>query len=271
MHSRVRKVDEPMEMELESNPYNVRLFSGGLRGWIHSARFRWLASVLRRYRHRPRRVFELGCFDAKTLRYLPGMPELYHGMDANWDGGLTSGRRMWGQLPNVCLSECTSPNHLPSPDLSFDTVICMETFEHLPPQELDCYLDRLAALTDGLLLITVPNEIGSVFLAKWIMKTALYGNSYRYSFRELAALLFGRTEMVERNQHKGFDYRRLISAIGERFDVLAVTGLPFVQLPVRCGVTIGIVAKSSARHNGTRGPGIRVANRMALATLVASK
>jgi hypothetical protein len=195
-------------------------------------------------------VIELGCFDAKTIDYLPAMPELYYGLDANWNGGLNAGRERWREFSNVSLSECYSPDHLPSDSGQFDTVICMETLEHLPPDEVGRYLDWLADVTGGMVFITVPNEIGGLFLAKWIAKAMLYGNSYTYSWREFLAAVRGRSDEVERNQHKGFDYRQLIAAVSQRFEILQIEGMPIRSLPLSCAVTICIIAtaKSHSRH-----------------------
>jgi hypothetical protein len=242
-HERLKN-QEAMQAKIEDNTYNTELFSRGLRRWIHLARFRWLGDILRRYEHTPRRVVELGCFDAKSIDYLPQQPDFYLGLDANWGGGLDLGRDRWKGTPFVQLACCTAPGDLPTGMAPFDTVISMETLEHLPSREVELYLDGLAAIARGIVLITVPNEIGLVFAFKWLFKAALRRNTYAYSFREWLAATLGKTDRIKRNQHKGFDYRRLVDSVARRFEILEVTPLPVRWLPVRLGVTIGVVAQS---------------------------
>lgn len=57
--------------------YNKRLFSSGLRKCWHLARFYWLREQLSRnfgVSLQGCSVIELGCFDVKTLDYLPARP-----------------------------------------------------------------------------------------------------------------------------------------------------------------------------------------------------
>jgi hypothetical protein len=216
------------------------------------ARFAFLADALRRYGHTPRRVVELGCYDAKSIEHLPRLPDYYLGLDANWDGGLDIGRSRWRDVPQVELTCCTAPDDVPAGLDPFDTVICMETIEHLPPGDLNQYLDRLAAIAGGLVVVTVPNEIGPVFSGKWLFKAALRRNTNRYSAREWLAATLGQTDKVQRREHKGFDYRRLIDSLAERFEILEVSPLPLSWLPVRFGVTIGIVARSRPSFRALR-------------------
>src|SRR5260370_28172639 len=83
------------KMSTESEDYNARLFSGGLRGRLHQARFHFLAEVTRDV---PKdTIFEIGCFDGKSITHLPKRPIEYVGADAGWEGGLAQARRLWPQ------------------------------------------------------------------------------------------------------------------------------------------------------------------------------
>ncbi len=234
-----------MPTSAKSRPtYNQRLFSGGLRGWVHAARFHWLGTTLKRLRHAPERVVELGCFDAKTLDYLPRRPDFYHGYDADWEHGLTQARCRFAGDPGVELSECRTPAEMFTPQQAFDTAVCMETLEHVPPELVEPYLARLAAITNGYTLITVPNELGLVFLSKYLVKRCLLGQSYSYSWAELANATCGRLHRVERQDHKGFDYRQLLRDVERHFEILSVDALPLRGCPPWLAVTVGIVGKS---------------------------
>lgn len=236
--------------------YNERLFSGGLRGRLHGARFAWLARRLRAAGAPCARVLELGCFDARSIGFLPRKPELYLGLDANWEGGLDLGRATWAGDPAVQLEVCSTPGELRDhvAGRRFDTALCLETLEHLPPGQVDPFLEEIARATTGHFLATVPNEKGPVFLAKYLVKR-LFGDYFRYRPREVWGALIGRMDLVERDDHKGFDYDAMIRQIGARFDVVEVTGYPFRRLPVWANFGVGIVAR--ARHGGPDRPSAR--------------
>lgn len=52
----------------------------------------------------------------------------------------------------------------------FDISICMETLEHIPPDLVGGYLKELSKATKNYIFISVPNEIGVVFLFKHLVK-----------------------------------------------------------------------------------------------------
>ena len=105
-------------------------------------------------------------------------------------------------------------------------------------------MDELARLTDGHLIVSVPNELGPVFLAKYLAKLAIWRDAQAYRPREIVAATLRRSDLVERNDHKGFDYRDVVREIAARFDIIAVEGLPNIGLPVALSPTVGIFAKS---------------------------
>lgn len=220
--------------------YNERLFGAGLRGWLHQARFRWLSVRLAEHYQRPVSVVELGCFDAKLLGYLEPMFKRYVGLDANWEGGLDLAKARWAHLKNAAFLVCASPAEMPDGE-RFDVGICMETLEHLPVECLDGYLDRLARITRDRLFITVPNEIGVVCLLKQLAKKAVYEGS-PYNWRELALATAGLTWKIQRDEHKGFDYRRFLQELRRWFTVERMDGIPFPFLPPWLNFTVGIVA-----------------------------
>jgi 2-polyprenyl-3-methyl-5-hydroxy-6-metoxy-1,4-benzoquinol methylase len=222
--------------------YNERLFSPGLRGRIHSARFRWLASAVARHGCAARRVLELGCFDGKSIDYLPSAPEVYEGFDADWEGGLALARARWAQHPNYRFHSCDRPEQLEAPG-RFDVAIMMETLEHLPPAMVEPYLRRLAELTQGCIFATVPNEKGIVFLAKYLIKR-LAGEAEPYRTAEVVYATLGQLHKVARHEHKGFDYRAAIAAVGRHFDVLEVSGYPLPLLPAALNFGVCIVGRS---------------------------
>ncbi len=236
-----------MKSIAEGFGYNERLFSGGLRGWFHLARFRWLRQTLESLPSPPKsRVLEIGCFDGKAIDHLPaGHPQRYLGLDANWEGGLDLARVRWQDHAQFEFREVHEVSDLRlAPNDRFDLAISMETMEHIPPGQVDGYLALVARHLNGHFLITVPNERGGLFLAKWLAKRALSKDGEPYSWREVLNATLGRLERVERNQHKGFDWKKFVRQVEQHFEVLEVRGHPMQGLPAACCFSIGIVART---------------------------
>ena len=150
--------------------YNKRLFTNGIRGKLHTARFKWLARSLLQLKCEYETVLELGCYDGKTIDYLPRRPTLYLGLDANWEGGLDIAKDRWENQSNYNFRRCTTPKEMGIVGEQFDISVCMETLEHIPPQMVAPYLEELAKATKKYVFVTVPNEIGIVFFFKHIVK-----------------------------------------------------------------------------------------------------
>jgi len=211
--------------------YNERLFSGGARKWLHEMRFRWLREQTRDMEGS---VFELGCFDARSLDYLAFRPTRYLGVDAGWEGGLDAARMRYPQF------EFRRSQTLFCPNECFGIALALETLEHLPRHELPDYLDMLAR-TAPVLLATVPVEVGPVFLGKHLVKLVLGSNeSYRPAEAMFSTLCM--TQRVEQDQHKGFNYRTLLDLLRSRYQKVTVTGLPFSRTPM-LSFTVGVRAE----------------------------
>jgi SAM-dependent methyltransferase len=224
--------------------YNERLFSGdAVRRYYHEARFKWADETIAGLFKRKSRFVEIGCFDGRLFDRIAPLASEYVGIDANWERGLDLARQKYAGRSDVILIQSGSPDSLAGfADRHFDCAISLETIEHMPPEIVELYLDQLARVTRGHVLISVPNELGLPFLAKYLGKAILYEGNQDYSFGEVIAATLGRSDRVARNEHKGFDYRRLVDSLSRRFDILAVEGLPALGLPPALSPTIGIVA-----------------------------
>ncbi|HET9253558.1 MAG TPA: class I SAM-dependent methyltransferase [Candidatus Eisenbacteria bacterium] len=227
--------------------YNERLFSGDLRGRLHNARFLWLADSLRRAQAPCRRVLELGGFDGRSIQFLAQKPDRYLGLDANWEGGVDLGRAKWSDDAGIQFEICSTPAQLREhvKEERFDTSLSLETLEHIPPDDLEPYVREIARVTTGHFVATVPNEKGPVFLAKYVVKR-LFGDYFRYRPIEVWGAFIGRMDLVERDDHKGFDYEEVIRLLGRYFDIVEVSGYPFRRLPRWLNFGVGIVARARA-------------------------
>jgi hypothetical protein len=225
--------------------YNKRLFSSGLRKRWHLACFFWLREQLSRdfgLSLQGRSVIELGCFDAKTLDYLPAKPRHYMGYDAGWGGGLDHAQQRFFADPAVNLALCQSPEEIVG---NYDLAICLETLEHLPLDQLESFVTKLAASAPRL-YASVPVELGPVFLMKHAYKVATLNRPDAYTLRELAAATVGMTSAVGRIEgvHKGFDYRDLIKLILKNYTSVQTFNLHLPGLPLWMSGGVGLVASN---------------------------
>lgn len=229
----------------EINGYNERLFSGGgLRSFLHIARYKWVVKKLKHLGMSPKRVVEIGCFDGKLLDYLPIKPKCYVGFDAGWENGIELAIKRFSDNKNYQFIKGDKPSEFDLIELNnFDLGVAMETLEHVPPKYVSGYLEKLSRRVSGYILITVPNEKGLVFLAKWLVKKVFYGDVESYTLSEVIAASLGRMDKVIRNEHKGFDYEQLILEIDPYFNIIKVDGIPFSWVPLCLSFNIGILAK----------------------------
>ena len=225
--------------------YNQKLFSGGIRGYLHQMRFRWLKKHLIEPEN-GYSLFELGCFDCRSLHYLP-KPRQYLGADAGWEAGLNDAQMTYATTPGMELVMAQSVQDLAAYQArQFDYSIALETLEHIPDSVLLGYVEFLAKVTKKRLLITVPVEIGPVFLIKYVFKRMLphlhSGETDSYTLKEIIDATRGRMEHVQRFEHKGFDYRALIELIQQHFYITHIEGIPFTRYP-KLSFQIGIIAQ----------------------------
>ena len=233
-----------MKKVFSSNKYNNVLFnSSRLRRFIHLSRFYWLKNVIKKYRIEFKNILEIGCGDGKTIEFLPSDKFNYYGLDANWDNSLDLARENYLNNSNVKFDQINNADQIKIDQSQFyDLVICMETLEHIPPNHVCHYLEKISNHCKGYFLITVPNEKGIFFLLKRIIK--FNSDSYKYNLREIINIFFGRTNYVDRFQHKAFDYDQIIYDIKKFFKIIKVEGNPFGKfLPKFLCFNICIIAK----------------------------
>lgn len=227
--------------------YNERLFKrNGLRAYYHSYRFHWLARTIRALHRSRLSVLELGCFDAKSIRFIEQSTPVtrYLGLDADWEGGLSAGQQVWKDRPEIELRFCRNPDELAGVSESFDLGLCMETLEHLPVEVAEKYLREMSRLVRGYLLVTVPIERGPVFLVKHALKTIFRMEDNRITPADFLYSVIGRMDKVQRDEHLGFDDRFLIKQIATHFDILRVEGMAPHIRPAHWNLGIGILARA---------------------------
>jgi len=232
-----------------NNIYNERLFKGGVRAWLHIARFRWLREKCIGYQINCDFVIEIGCFDGRSIEYLSGTPKEYYGFDAGWDGGLDLAQVKYADK-GWCFLKTTRAEDIYLPaDRIASLAISLETLEHIAPELIEKYLNKISSILDGYFLVTVPNEKGIVFLLKYLAKLFFFGGKNKYRISEVCFATFGLMHLVDRSEHKGFDWKRMLGQLSQHFDVIEVAGVHFPILPAALNPQIGFVL---ATKNYTR-------------------
>lgn len=229
--------------------YNDRLFSRGIRGYFHLARFHWAADQAASYSIPCRSVLELGCHDGRLIENLPQRPDRYFGLDANWESGIDMARERYKAVPSYTFVASRDPKDLQAITSTFDLGASLETLEHIDPEQVDTYLRAMAERVDYL-IATVPNEMGPIGFGKWAVKHIFGMSPKHYTPAELFYAFIGRTDKVERIHHKGFNYRVMADQIDQHFEVLKVEGHPIRWIPTWLCFGVGIVART--RHHAVK-------------------
>ena len=221
--------------------YEERLFSKGMRRWLHSARFFWLQEKAAKNWKNDHRIIELGCFNGKAIEYLPGSFKSYSGYDAGWEGGLDEAIERFKE-PEISFHKCIGAEEFKLDD-EFDIFISLETLEHVRPNQVQAYLSEVKnnMSARGRAFISVPNEIGLLFVLKQMAKILFYREKPRFGLKEFFWQAMGKVERVEWDEHKGFSYKRFEALLNSMFVVEKSEGLQFSFLPRAMNPSIGFV------------------------------
>jgi len=228
---------------MENTSYNEN-FGAGLFGRHHTQRFKWLKkNIASMFSERSSiSVLEVGCYDGKTLDFVPVDVHRYVGFDAGWGGGLDLAHQRFANRNNCKFHQSVEPSDIANTPGRFDLIICMETFEHISPSKAGSYISAFAAKLEGFLLVTVPNEQGLPLLFKTVGANLLGKNRDSYGVSEFTNAFFGRMEHVPRSNHKGFDYTALANSIRGSLKHVQVESVSPTKFPERLSLTIGMIA-----------------------------
>jgi 2-polyprenyl-3-methyl-5-hydroxy-6-metoxy-1,4-benzoquinol methylase len=231
------------------------LSRSGLVAWSHTSRFELARRLVE-----PRaggRLLDYGCGDGTFLARVADLFPSALGVDAAADQIEDCARRFAGVggVRFAPADALAGDEHT----AAYDVVVCMEVLEHCPEDLQGGVLDtmRRAAAPGGLVVISVPIEIGPSLIAKQAARALAafrglreYAQRERYRPDELVRMVFaGAGTRIPRPEttasledgstmrftgHKGFNWKRLAVEIAARFHVDAVR---FSPMPL-CGALL---------------------------------
>jgi hypothetical protein len=231
-------------MNRDPSTYNERLFSGGLISRVHFSRYFWLSSRIKKLKIPVDRVFELGCYDAKSMNFLPSIPIRYVGYDANWGGGLDMARKNWKEKKTFSFIESTSPDDI-NTDEKFDIAICMEVCDYFPQPVLEQYFQKLAAVTERYLFVSVSNQTGLMFLVRHLINRDIH----KYPVSEIINTTLCRMDNVVHQPftRRGFNFRSFANTMSKYFRIVEMYPYPIPGVPLRA--SYGVCMIGMALHN----------------------
>lgn len=220
-------------MAHEPGHYEKKQLSSGvpLLSWSHRSRFDLARRLVAPYAWR--RLLDYGCGDGT---FLSRVSDLFcdatgAGVDPNEIDGCR--KRLSGTRVRFTLVA-----ELASAERAYDVITCMEVLEHCVGGAVDAVLADLARLVSpfGIVIISVPIEIGPSLIAKQIVRRIAGRRIYDYKFNErysprelLRMLTAGESTFVERpvysspsgdfHGHKGFNWRALSRRIRQTLPV----------------------------------------------------
>jgi 2-polyprenyl-3-methyl-5-hydroxy-6-metoxy-1,4-benzoquinol methylase len=208
--------------------------------WSHHSRFRMARKLVEPLAGK--RLLDYGCGDATFLILVHDLFPRAVGADIDPRQNADCARRLadWSEVSFCLTSELDDPRH----DGAYDVIVCMEVLEHCLPPDVEAALGRFRRLLapGGLLLVSVPIEIGPSLLLKEAVRTVAgwrglgnYRTKETYSLRELTRMVFAgegtsfprpsyESEFVPGLKstsygHKGFNWKALRKRLREDFVV----------------------------------------------------
>lgn len=230
----------------------------GLFSWLykfhHARRFEWLRRKLTAIRKPQISVLELGCNDARSIRYIPIPIERYVGFDAGWRSGIKDGhpygleaaRQHYRGIPHFEFHRSDCCEDVGSVQGDFDVAVVLETFEYLKPTELERYVSVLAEkLNDsGCIYSTMPNEKGFPLLLKVLGSRLSRVPRSEYTARQLINGVLGRMNNVPRTPfgRKGFDFAAIAQIAARHFSKIQLESVEPEFAPLSLSLNVGMVA-----------------------------
>jgi SAM-dependent methyltransferase len=204
--------------------------------WSHQSRFRLARKLVEPFA--ASRLLDYGCGDGTFLAEVHDLFPTAVGADIDLNQAIDC-RTRFADMPGlsfVLTNELAGAAH----EGAYQVVSCMEVLEHCVDQHRDQVLLNLRRLVspDGIVIISVPIEIGPTLIGKQIVRTLAgwrglgdYKYNERYTIYELFRMVFaGERTAIPRplypngngsgfHPHQGFNWRTLRMRLREHFNI----------------------------------------------------
>lgn len=216
------------------------LSPSGLVRWSHGSRFRLARELVAPLAGA--RLLDYGCGDGTFLALVHDLFPQALGVDVA-AGQIADCARRFADAPGISFlttDRLADPAHAGR----YDIVACMEVLEHCPDDVQSVVLDQIRDVTapGGTIVISVPIEIGPTLAAKQAARGLValgglkeYSSRERYAPAELMRMIFaGAGTQFPREEyagsdsggrpsrftgHKGFNWKKLETAVASRFAI----------------------------------------------------
>lgn len=220
---------------VKRKPYSERLFKGW-QSLYHNRRFYWIQKKLKNYDYES--LIEIGCFNARLLNYIK--PKKYYGFDAGYEkeDGVDIALKKYKNHKNIEIKVGDKTSQITNK--KFDVLVSLETFEHIEPNLVEPFLEKLSKQINKVAFFSVPVERGLPFLIATFVRI-INRKPKKYTISEFFNSIIGRMDKVDRKGHKGFDERIFIKQVNKYFNVKKVESM-FGPKWLGLNLGIGIIA-----------------------------
>jgi 2-polyprenyl-3-methyl-5-hydroxy-6-metoxy-1,4-benzoquinol methylase len=225
-------------MVLEGHYAKKQIFcQNQIIAWSHSSRFDTTIKVVKEYAEDSSTLLDYGCGDGTFLKMVSHLFSEALGTDVSPEQIYDCQQRLARESTlKFCLQTELDAQEYNS---YFDIAVCMEVLEHCPPKQAEIVINNLKKLVkqDGVIIISVPIEIGPSLLIKQITRAIAgwlrqgdYDKSLEsYSLSELLQMTFAtKSSSIPRpiygdnfpfHGHKGFNWRALRQELSKEFEI----------------------------------------------------
>jgi 2-polyprenyl-3-methyl-5-hydroxy-6-metoxy-1,4-benzoquinol methylase len=205
--------------------------------WSHSSRFKTSQCLLEKYSNSDSKLLDYGCGDGTFLRMINNLFLETIGTDISPEQIAACQKRFLG-VPQVffCLVDDLDSEQYHS---YFDMAVCLEVLEHCVPDNVEKVVLNLKRVVkpDGMIIISVPIEIGASLVIKQIIRSVAgflrqgdYDKSIEsHTLVEFFKMVFAtHSTSIERptygddipyHGHKGFNWRSLRYELSNKLDI----------------------------------------------------
>ncbi|MDJ0733711.1 MAG: class I SAM-dependent methyltransferase [Nostocaceae cyanobacterium] len=205
--------------------------------WSHASRFQTMQKMLAKYASNYQNFLDYGCGDATFINMVSHLFTDIVGTDIS-ESQINDCRQRLSQEEKIkfCLTNQINRSEYTS---YFDVAVCMEVLEHCLTAQRDKVIMDLQRVVkkDGLIIISVPIEIGPSLFIKEITRTVAawlrqgdYDKSLEpYSTTEMLKMIFAnKSSSIQRpvygndspyHGHKGFNWRSLRHDLSQQLEI----------------------------------------------------